>query len=108
MITSVMLNQFSCSNVPNFHARIRAASANASATWMKGNFVQKPVRFVERMHAFIGISIPDFNGFIVATADDEPTVGREFRTTNPVRMLIERELKFLTVYCPDFNCFVFR
>jgi hypothetical protein len=69
--------------------------------------IEKAVRFVEGMHAFIGVSIPDFHGFIVAAADDQSTVGRESGATHPVRMLIQWELKFLPVDCPNLDGFVF-
>ena len=75
---------------------------------MESHVVEKSVRFVEGVHAFVGVPVPDLHCFIVAAAHDESTVGRELRATDPVRMLIERALKLLPMNGPEFDRFVFR
>ena len=84
-----MLNEFACSNIPDLYTGISTSSTNARSTGMECDVVEKAVRFVEGVHAFVGVSIPDLHGFIVAAADDQSTIGRESCATHPVRMLVQ-------------------
>ena len=88
-MAGVVLDELVGSNVPNFDARVGAASGDESSHRMKGDAVYVARVLVKCLNALFRVAVPQLDRLVVRSAHNEPRVFRELGTSYPVRVLVQ-------------------
>ena len=56
--------------------------------------------FLEGVNILLRLSVPESDCSVVSSGHNEPAIGREPGTPDPVAMTTESELELLTINCP--------
>ena len=59
-----------------------------------------PALLMEGLHTLPGLTVPQSDGLVIATGQDEAAIRGELCTTNPVTVTAQCELKLLSIHRP--------
>lgn len=73
----VVLYELVVAQVVDLECGVGAAGGYEGARWMKGDAIYVALVFVERVHAFLRVSVPQFDCLVIRSAHNQSSVFRE-------------------------------